>query len=170
MKVRSLTAAAACISAFLVIFAVFAYPAGPEPESGADRGTGRAGLDSRPSPSYMYDYHGFSFQSDSILVTGPIVVGIVSLVFIVPNIVLRIKKIPTRKYTLLITTGVLIFFGYTWVSSGLQSVWVLEDLEGEDGWAVLAAGLVQIGIGLALVIIGVAALKKAYAPRYDPSL
>ena len=48
--------------------------------------------------------------------------GIISLMLIVPNIVLQIKKIPPRRYMLVIAAGILIFFGAPYIFSGLSAL------------------------------------------------
>ena len=48
------------------------------------------------SPSYALDFTGY-LQFNSMFVAGPIMLGIISLVFLVLNIILRIKKIPLEN-------------------------------------------------------------------------
>ncbi len=68
-----------------------------------------------PKSQINLEYEHPILQFDSMFVAGPIMLGIISLVFIVPNISLRIKKIPPRKYMSIIAAGILLFFGVPWV-------------------------------------------------------
>jgi len=117
-------------------------------------------LNSDLSPSYALDFTGY-LQFNSIFVAGPIILGIISLAFLVPNIILRIKKIPTRKYMLIIAAGVLIFFGYGHVQNGIQSLLTLEHLDQENDLITLIAGLIAIGVGTIFIVPGIIILKKA---------
>ena len=87
--------------------------------------------------------------------------GIISLVFLVPNIILRIKQIPTRKYMLIITAGILLFFGSSYVENGFQLLLTLKHLELESDWIILIGGLIPIGIGVIFIVPGIIVLKKA---------
>ncbi len=119
-------------------------------------------MDSDPdlSPSYApYNYR--MLQFDSIFVAGPIILGVISLAFIVPNIILRIKKIQTRKYMLVITAIILIFFGISYIQNGLSAL-TPERFEQQDDYRInLIGALIPIAIGSGPVILGIIALKKA---------
>ncbi len=144
----------------LLIFIVFIYLINLELESQTDYGGGSLDLDSELSPSYS-PYHYQILQFNSIFVAGPIILGVISLVFLIPNIILRIKKIPTRKYMLIITAGILIFFGSSWIHSGLLAV-TPESFEQQPDYRILlVSALIQIGIGSVPFILGIIVLKKA---------
>ncbi len=161
MRVRFLTIIALCIFLSLAAFAIFIHSTNLEPESHADMGGDAVDPDPDPSPGYGADFAGSLLSFNSIFVAGPIFLGIVSLVFIVSNIILQIKKIPTRKYMLVIAAGVLIFLGGPWMLSGIESLLVIEQLEHENYRILLVGALVQFGIGAVFITPGVVALKKA---------
>ncbi len=161
MKIKFLTIIAFCIFLSLVIFTAFVYSINLRLESDTDYGGGAVDLDSDLSPSYARDFPGMLLAFNSIFVAGPIMLGVISLIFIVSNIILRVKKIPTRKYMLIIAAGVLIFFGSPLILGGLQSVLILEQLEQENDWIILISSLVEISYGMAFIIPGIIALKKA---------
>ena len=164
MKIKFLIIIGLCIFLALIAFVLLIYLINLELESDhevADIGGGSLDLDPDLSPSYVLDFAGQVLAYNSIFVAGPIFLGIFSLILIVSNIILQIKKIPTRKYMLIITAGVLIFLGAPWISSGIQSVLILEQLEQEGDWIILIGGLIQLGIGMIFVIPGIIILKKA---------
>ncbi|MCE2507565.1 MAG: hypothetical protein J4F36_14085 [Nitrosopumilaceae archaeon] len=86
---------------------------------------------------------------------------IISLAFIVPNIILRIKNIPTRKYMLVITAIILIFFGISYVQNGLFSLTPERFEQSPDYRITLIGALITIGIGSILLTLGIFVLKKA---------
>ena len=163
MKIIHLTLIAVSIFVALISFVVFIYLinlVSESPEFQRYIGAGGIDLDPDLSPSYAFDFAG-GLQFHSIFVAGPIMLGIISLVFLVPNIILRIKKIPTRKYMLIIAAAILIFFGSGNVENGIQSLLTLEHLEQENDWIILIGGLITIGTGMIFVIPGIVLLKKA---------
>ncbi len=155
MKTRFLIIIAISIFLILIVFVGIIYSINLEM-----RNAGPIDLDPDLSPSYAPYYYRM-LQFDSIFVAGPIIAGIISLLFIIPNIILRIKKIPTRKYMFIMAAGVLMFFGFSWVENGLQSLLTLEHLEQESDWMRLIGGLIPIGIGAIFIIPGIIVLKKA---------
>ena len=164
MKIKLLILITVSIFVALITFVVFVYLINLELESQVFQnhiGGGAIDLDPDLSPSFAYDYQSSLFQFHMITVAGPIMLGIISLTFLVPNIILRIKKIPTRKYMLIIAAGVLIFFGYGSVQNGLQSLLTLEHLEQESDWIILIGGLITIGMGAIFIVPGIIVLKKA---------
>lgn len=160
MKVKLLMIIAFSIFLALSTFTVFVFLINSGFVSSMYIGGGAIDLDPDLSPSYAYDSHGY-LKFNSIFVAGPIILGIISLVFLVPNIILRTKKIPTRKYMLVIAAGVLFFFGFSYISNGIPSILTLEQLEEENDWIRLIGGLIAIGIGLIFIIPGIVLLRKA---------
>jgi len=163
MKIKLLIVIAVSIFLTLLAFVVFLYSinlVSESPEFQRYIGGGAVDLDPDLSPSYALDFAG-GLQFNSIFVVIPIMLGIISLVFLVPNIILRIKKIPTRKYMLVIAAGVLIFFGYSYVENGIRSFFMIDQLEKENDWIMLIGSLITIGMGLIFIIPAIILLKKA---------
>ena len=164
MKIKFLIIIALCIFLALIAFVLLIYLINLELESDhevAHIGGGSLDLDPDLSPSYVLDFAVQVLAFNSIIVAGPIFLGIFSLILIVSNIILQIKKIPTRKYMLIMTASVLIFLGAPWISSGIQSVLILEQLEQEGDGIILIGSLIQLGIGMIFIIPGIIILKKA---------
>lgn len=160
MKVNLLILIAVSVFLALLIFIIFIYSVNLELESLEDYGGDSSDLDSGLSPSYSSYYHQI-LKFDSIFVAGPIILGIISLALIVPNIILKIKKIPTRKYMLVITAVILIFFGISYIQNGL-SVLTPERFEQQTDYRInLIGALIPIAIGSGPLILGIIALKKA---------
>ena len=163
MKIIPLIIIAVSIFLALITFVVFIYSINLLSESSEFQkhvGGGAVDFDPELSPNHAYDYHGY-LKFNSIFVAGPIMLGTISLVFLAPNIILRIKKIPTRKFMLIITAGILIYFGASFAANGIQSLLTLEHIEQEADWIILIAGLIPIGIGTIFIIPGIIVLKKA---------
>ena len=160
MKIITLTLIAVSIFLALIIFSVFIYSINSELESQADYGGGSVDLDPELQPSYSSYYHQI-FKFNSIFVAGPIILGVVSLIFIIRNIVLRVKKIPTKKYTLVIAAVILIFFGISWIHSGLSGLTPDHFERQTDSEIILIGALIPIGIGAIPLILGISILKKA---------
>ncbi len=113
-------------------------------------------LDRGLPPSYL-----LLLQFNSIFVVG-IIAGIISLIFLVPNIILRIKKIPTRKYMLIITSGILIFFGAFFIEIVLSLLTLEHSEHSSGGYRITLIGaLTYAGIGLIFIIPAIIILKKA---------
>ena len=162
MRIKFLILIAVSIFVTLVTFVVFVYLVNLESHASQEYvGGGAIETDSGLSPSYAYDYRGGFFQFHMITVAGPIMLGIISLVFLVPNIILRIKKIPPRKYMLVIAAIVLIFFGISSIQNGL-SVLTPEHFERQSDYRInLIGALIPIGIGSIPFALGIVMLKKA---------
>ena len=163
MKTKFWIIIALCIFLALIAFVLIIYSINLELESdfeGVYIGGGSLDLDPDLSPSFTRDFAGPLLAFNSIFVAGPIFLGIVSLIFIVSNIILKIKKIPPRKYMLIITAGVLVFLGTPSTLSGIQSFLILEQLVQENDWLILIGGLIQIGIGMIFIMPGIIVLKK----------
>ena len=119
-------------------------------------------MDSDPdlSPNYA-PYHYRMLQFDSIFVAGPIMLGTVSLIFLVPNIILRMKKIPTERYMLIITACILMLFGLSYVENGLSSL-TPERLESSTDYRInLIGALIPAGIGTIFIIPAIILLRRA---------
>ena len=160
MKTITLALIAFSIFLSLIIFTIFIYSINLELESQVDYGEDSVDLDLELSPSYSSDYHSI-LKFNSILVAGPIILGIISLTFIIPNIILKIKKIPTRKYMLIIAASILIFFAISWIQSGLSAL-APERFEQElDHRIILISALIPMGIGAVPLMVGIVLLKKA---------
>ncbi len=160
MKIKFLIIIALCIFSFLIIFTTFVYLFNLELEFQRDYGGGS--LDSNPdlSPSYAYDFAGRLLAFNSILVAGPIIFGSIALAFIIMNIILRKRNIPSRKYMLILAAGILITFGYSPMLNGLQAMILLEHLEEEKDWILFISGAIQLGIGTAFITPAIIILKK----------
>lgn len=156
MKTRILIIIAVSIFVALMVFVGIIYLEIPREFIGG----GSIDLDPDLSPSFAPYYYQM-LRFDSIFVAGPIIIGTISLVFLVPNIILRIKKIPTRKYMLIIAACILIFFGSSYVENGIQSLLTLEQLEQENDWITLIGGLIGISMGMIFIVPGIILLKKA---------
>ena len=103
MKTRHLIIIAISISVALIVFVGIIYSINLEMDLEM-KNIGSIDSDPDLSPSYA-PYYYRTLQFDSIFVAGPIILGIISLAFIVPNIILRIKKklpiyspLPTYSY------------------------------------------------------------------------
>lgn len=110
-EIKYLIIIAFCIFLGLIVFTALIYSINLRSESDTDYGEGVVDLDSDLSPSYAYDSAGRLLAFNSIFVAGPIMLGVISLIFIGSNIILRIKKITTRKYMLIIAASIFMFFG-----------------------------------------------------------
>ncbi len=160
-EIKYLIIIAFCIFLGLIVFTALIYSINLRSESDTDYGEGVVDLDSDLSPSYAYDSAGRLLAFNSILVAGPIILGIISLTFIIPNIILKIKKIPTRKYMLIIAASILIFFAISWIQSGLSAL-APERFEQElDHRIILISALIPMGIGAVPLMVGIVLLKKA---------
>ena len=159
MKTRFLILITFGIFLSLVIFIVFIYSI-----HGIWEGVyiGGSALDHDPdlSPSYAYDSFGL-LSFNSLFVAGPIILGIISLVFLVPNIILRLKNIPTRKYMFIIGAGVLLFFGSSSVQNGIESLLTVDNLTDESNLISLIGGLITISFGMVFIIPAIILLRRA---------
>ncbi len=155
MKTRFLIIIAISIFLALIIFIGIIYSINLEFESQLDSLDGKYAMtDNSPAISFL-------LQFNSIFVAGPIMAGIISLIFLVPNIILRIKKIPTRKYMLIIASCILIFFGAPWIQNGLSAL-TPESFEHSSDYRInLIGALIPTGIGLIFIIPAIIILKKA---------
>ena len=160
MKIIALALIAFFIFLSLIIFTVLIYSINLEMNSKFPECIGGGTIDPTLPPCYA-PYYYQALQFNSLFVAGPIILGVISLAFLVPNIILRMKKIPTRKYMFIIAAGILFFFGFSSISNGLQSLLTLEYLDGENYSIVLVGGLITMGYGAIFVIPGIIALKKA---------
>lgn len=160
MKVNLLILIAVSIFLALLVFIIFIYSVNLELGFLEDYGGGSSDLDSVLSPSYS-SYYQQILKFDSIFVAGPIMLGIVSLAFIVPNIILRMKKIPTRKYMFVIGAGVLLFFGSSYVQNGIGSLLTVDNLKDESNQISLIGGLIAISFGMVFVIPAIILLRRA---------
>ncbi len=160
MKVIALTLIAFFIFLFLIVFTIFIYFINLEWESGNGYGGGSLDSDPELSPRFSYDF-AINLKFNSIFVAGPIMLGIISLMLIIPNIVLQIKKIPPRRYMLVIAAGILIFFGAPYIFNGLSAL-APEHFERQPDYRiVLINALIPIGIGSVQLTLGIILLKKA---------
>jgi len=159
MKTKLLILIAFGIFLSLVIFIVFIYSI-HSVWDGAYIGGGSLDLDPDLSPSYAYDSFGL-LSFNSIFVVGPIILGIVSLVFLVPNIILRSKNIPTRKYMLIIGAGVLLFFGSSYIQNGMGSLLTVDNLKDESNQISLSGGLITISFGMVFIIPAIILLRSS---------
>ncbi len=123
---------------------------------------GGGSLDSDPdlSPSYEYDSFGY-LSFNSIFVVGPIMLGIISLAFLVPNIILRLKNIPTRKYMLVIGAAILLLFGFSSVQNGMGSLLSVDNVSDESSQIRLIGGLISIIYAMIFIIPAIILLRKA---------
>ena len=159
MKTRFLIFITFGIFLSLMIFIVFIYSVHLMWEGDH---IGGGSLDSDPdlSPSYAYDSLGY-LSFNSIFVAGPIMLGIISLVYLVPNIILRMKKIPTGRYMFIITACILMFFGLSYVENGLSSL-TPERLESSTDYRInLIGALIPAGIGAIFIIPAIILLRRA---------
>ena len=159
MKTRLLIIIAISIFVALIVFVGIIYSINLEMDLEM-KNVGSIDSDPDLSPSYA-PYYYLTLQFDSIFVAGPVILGVISLVFIVPNIILKIKKIPTRKYMLIIAACILIFWGISSIQNGL-SVLTPERFEQSSDYRInLIGALIPIGIGSVPFTLGIIALKKA---------
>ena len=159
MKTRSLIIVAVSIFVTLIVFVGIIYSINLEMDLEM-RNAGPVGSDPELSPSYAPYYYRI-LQFDSIFVAGPIMLGIISLVFLLPNIILRMKKIPAGKYMLIITACILMFFGLSYVGNGLSSL-TPERLESSTDYRInLIGALIPAGIGAVFIISAIILLRRA---------
>lgn len=159
MKTRSLIIVAVSIFVTLIVFVGIIYSINLEMDLEM-RNAGPVGSDPDLSPSYAPYYYRI-LQFDSIFVAGPIMLGIISLVFLLPNIILRMKKIPAGKYMLIITACILMFFGLSYVGNGLSSL-TPERLESSTDYRInLIGALIPAGIGAVFIISAIILLRRA---------
>lgn len=98
---------------------------------------------------------------NSIYVAGPLMASLIGLALVIPYAILKKKKIPARRYMLVIAAGILIFFSYGWIHNGL-SVLSPEHFERQaDYRIILISALIPTGIGMVLLTLGIFLLKKA---------
>ena len=159
MKTRLLILIALGIFLSLVIFIVFIYSI-HEIWGGDYIGGGSLDHDPDLSPSYAYDSFGL-LSFNSIFVAGPIMLGVISLVFLIPNIILRLKNIPTRRYMFIIGAGVLLFFGSSSVQNGVESLLTVDNLKDESNLINLIGGLITISFGMIFIIPAIILLRRA---------
>ena len=138
MEIRFLALAASCTSLFLAVFTVFIY--------------------SINSDHDLASSYGYAFRFDSMFVTSTIALGAILLAFIVANMILKIKKIPARRYMLVMAAGILVYFGHSWVLGGF---WILFTPEQTIDVGLLLVLLLTFGTGALFLIPGIIALKKA---------
>lgn len=159
MKIFTLSLIVVSIILALIIFIAFVYYVNSESQT--DIGGGAIDLDPDLSPSYAMDYAGYFFAFNSGFVIAPIMMGVISLLFIIPNIILRIKKIPPRRYMWIIAACILMFFGISSVENGLSSL-TPERLEQSTDYRInLIGALIPIGYSTVFIIPAIIALKKA---------
>lgn len=159
MKTRFLILIAFGIFLSLIIFIVFIYSI-HEIWRGDYIGGGSLDHDPGLSPSYAYGSFGL-LSFNSIFVAGPIILGISSLVFLVPNIILRLKNIPTRKYMFIIGAGVLLFFGSSSIQNGIESLLTMDNLKDESNLTSLIGGVITISFGMVFIIPAIILLRRA---------
>ena len=153
MKTRLLVLTAFGIFLSLIIFIAFIYSIHGAWEEGS--------LDHDPDLSSSHAYNSFGLLSfNSIFVAGPILLGVISLVFLVPNIILRLKNIPTRKYMLLIGAGVLLFFGSSSILNSTESLLAVDNLKDESNLISLIGGLTAISYGMVFIIPAIILLRR----------
>ena len=138
MKIMFLAIAASCTSLFLAVFAVFLY--------------------STNSDDNLVSVYAYAFRSDLTFFSWPITLGAILLALIVTNMILKIKKIPARRYMLVMAAGALMCYGCEWIGGGL---WALVAYPRPINWGLWPAALVTFGTGALFLIPGIIALKKA---------
>jgi len=117
------------------------------------------GLDLNPdlSPSYALD---FSMSLNSVFVVVPIMLGTISLILIIPHLILKKKKIPSRPYVLLIASAIMLFFGIPIIIQGIDQWSLLQHEKLQTIEFVLLILVVQTP-GYVLTGIGIAILYKS---------
>ena len=115
------------------------------------------GLDLNPnlSPRYALDF------SDSNFVVVSIMLGIISLILVIPHLILKKKKIPSRPYVVLIAAAIMLFIGIPNFIQGIMILFMI--LINEHLWTVeyLSATVPFMILGFVLTGGGVALLAKS---------
>jgi len=121
------------------------------------------GLNLNPdlSPSYALD---FSMSLNSVFVVVPIMLGTISLILIIPHLILKKKKIPSRPYVLLIASDIMLFFGIPIIIQGIDQWSLLQPEKLQTIEFVLLILVVQTP-GYVLTGIGIAILYKSQLIR-----
>ena len=115
-------------------------------------------LDPDLSRSYALDF------SDSVFVVVPIMLGIISLILVIPHLILKKKKIPSRQYVLLIASAIMLFFGIPIIIQGIDQWSLLQHEKLQTIEFVLLILVVQTP-GYVLTGIGIAILCKSQLIR-----
>ncbi|WP_179366207.1 hypothetical protein [Nitrosarchaeum sp. AC2] len=111
MKIQILIIFAIITYTSILMYADFTYAQG-----------GSINLDPDLSPSYAsYEQQIFN-NPNSIFVAVPILLGIISLLLIIPHLILKKKKISSRPYIVLISAAIMLFIG---IPNFIQAIMIL---------------------------------------------
>jgi len=122
-------------------------------------------LDSELSPSYVSYEEQIFGNPNSIFVAGPVLLGMVSMIFIIPHLILKRKKIPSRPYVLLIAAGIMLFFGLPNLVGSLFSLGIILLSQTPIESGLLLSMLMSSGFTFALVAISIGILLKSQLIR-----
>ena len=118
-------------------------------------------LDPELSPSYAsYEQQIFS-NPNSVFVMVPITLGIISLLLIIPYLILKKKKIPSRPYIVLIAAAIMLFIGIPNFIQGIMLLFIILINEHLMTLEYLSATIPFIALGFVLVGSGTAMLAKS---------
>lgn len=118
-------------------------------------------LDPDLSPSYeSYEQQIFS-NRNSVFVAVPIMLGVISLLLIIPHLILKKKKIPSRPYLVLIAAAIMLFIGIPNFIQGIMILFMILINEHLMTLEYLSATVPFMVLGFVLVGGGMALLAKS---------
>jgi len=167
MRTNQLTLIAISIFVTLIIFIVFIYLINLISESPQFQGyIGGGPIDFDPdlSPSYALDFTGY-LKFNSIFVMVPIQLGIISLLLIIPHLILKKKKIPSRPYVSLIAAAIMLFIGIPSSIQGVLHLFIILTNEHFRTMEYISATVPFMVFGFILVGGGMAFLTKSKSLR-----
>ena len=122
---------------------------------------GTINLDPELSPDYpSYEQQIFS-NRNSIFVVVPIQLGIISLLLVIPHLILKKKKIPSRPYVVLIAAAIMLFIGIPNFIQGIMILFMILINEHLMTLEYLSATVPFMVLGFVLVGGGMALLAKS---------
>ena len=98
---------------------------------------------------------------NSIFVMVPIQLGIISLLLIIPHLILKKKKIPSRPYVVLIAAAIMLFIGIPNFIQGMMILFMILINEHLMTLEYLSATVPFMILGVVLVGGGMALLAKS---------
>ncbi|QLH06143.1 hypothetical protein [Nitrosopumilus ureiphilus] len=146
-KTRPLMIITIVVSVSILMYVNFAYPQGDTID-----------LDPDLSPSYALD---FATSTNSIFVVLPMILSIVFLLIIIPHLILKRKKIPSRPYISLIAAAIMLFFGIPSLINGLEIIILLIQEERLHSLDFIANLTAMASIGFILALFGMIILLKS---------
>lgn len=96
----------------------------------------------------------------TVLYVGPMMLFAIGIAFAVSYVVLVRRNALYRRYMIAISSGILVYFGFSWFSTPLTNLIFGYGLANADPAVIAVSVLVQAGFGSALIMLGVFFLKK----------